>query len=222
MKPAPALTPVKVENFNLKKHAGITLKDKTVILLKSQKEISSERGDILITHDGLSGPAILNISKYVKKGDIISISLSNNDWKQTDKQVIELAGKYPKRSVKNIVKLLDIPDGISYQICKLSSCSPDNKVTEIIKEKRTKLCKNVNNLKFLVKDKYGFRKAMIASGGISLDEVNPKSMESLLVNNLYFAGEILDIDGKTGGFNLQSAFSTAYLAVQDILNNLNK
>ncbi|MFW6149166.1 MAG: hypothetical protein ACOC6D_04850, partial [Atribacterota bacterium] len=94
----PALTPVKLENFNLKKYAGITLKDKTVILLKSQKEISSEYGDILITHDGLFVRAC-NI-KYLKmrqKG-----RLSNNDWKQTDKRVLKLASKYPKRSVKNI------------------------------------------------------------------------------------------------------------------------
>ncbi|MFO7882167.1 MAG: NAD(P)/FAD-dependent oxidoreductase [Kosmotogaceae bacterium] len=214
--PEPALTPLKIERFGLKKLAGVTLKGKTVCLYKNKTKRFSEKGDILITHDGLSGPAILNISKYIRKGDKITINLSNMDQSQTDKKILELIKKNPKKSIKNVVKLLDIPDELSNHLCKLSNTPYDKKVSELTGEKRKKLSMYICELSFMVKEKYGFEKAMITSGGISLDDVDPKTMKSLLVDNLYFAGEVLDIDGKTGGYNLQAAFSTAFLASRSI------
>jgi hypothetical protein len=138
------------------------------------------------------------------------------DVGQTDKRIIDLSNKYPKKSIKNIIKLLDIPESISSYLCDSNNISTRKKASQLTKEKRKEICRNICELSFVVKKKYGFEKAMITSGGISLDEVNPKSMESLLVKGLYFAGEILDIDGKTGGYNLQAAFSTAFLASRNV------
>ncbi|TYC03006.1 MAG: NAD(P)/FAD-dependent oxidoreductase [Kosmotoga sp.] len=218
----PALTPLKINRFKLNKLAGVTLKEKIAFVYKNKKIIFSERGDILITHDGLSGPAILNISKYIKPGEKISINLSNQDFGQTDKKLLNYASKYPKWSIKNIVKLFSIPESISSYLCESNKISSSKKISSLTKIERRKLCKDICELPFIVKEKYGFEKAMVTAGGISLNEVNPKSLESLLVNNLYFTGEILNLDGKSGGYNLQCAFSTAYLAVQNISNKLNK
>jgi hypothetical protein len=214
--PVPALTPLMIKSHSLKKYSGVTLYRKTVSLDRKGNKAHKETGDILITHNGFSGPAILNISKYIKAGDKIRINLSNMDVGQTDKRIIDLSNKYPKKSIKNIIKLLDIPESISSYLCDSNNISTRKKASQLTKEKRKEICRNICELSFVVKKKYGFEKAMITSGGISLDEVNPKSMESLLVKGLYFAGEILDIDGKTGGYNLQAAFSTAFLASRNV------
>jgi hypothetical protein len=214
--PVPALTPLMIKSHSLKKYSGVTLYRKTVSLDRKGNKAHKETGDILITHNGFSGPGILNISKYIKAGDKIRINLSNMDVGQTDKRIIDLSNKYPKKSIKNIIKLLDIPESISSYLCDSNNISTRKKASQLTKEKRKEICRNICELSFVVKKKYGFEKAMITSGGISLDEVNPKSMESLLVKGLYFAGEILDIDGKTGGYNLQAAFSTAFLASRNV------
>jgi hypothetical protein len=214
--PVPALTPLMIKSHSLKKYSGVTLYRKTVSLDRKGNKAHKETGDILITHNGFSGPAMLNISKYIKAGDKIRINLSNMDVGQTDKRIIDLSNKYPKKSIKNIIKLLDIPESISSYLCDSNNISTRKKASQLTKEKRKEICRNICELSFVVKKKYGFEKAMITSGGISLDEVNPKSMESLLVKGLYFAGEILDIDGKTGGYNLQAAFSTAFLASRNV------
>lgn len=214
--PVPALTPLMIKSHSLKKYSGVTLYRKTVSLDRKGNKAHKETGDILITHNGFSGPAILNISKYIKARDKIRINLSNMDVGQTDKRIIDLSNKYPKKSIKNIIKLLDIPESISSYLCDSNNISTRKKASQLTKEKRKEICRNICELSFVVKKKYGFEKAMITSGGISLDEVNPKSMESLLVKGLYFAGEILDIDGKTGGYNLQAAFSTAFLASRNV------
>lgn len=218
----PALTPLKIKHFRLARLAGVTLKEKTVFLYKNKKIMFLEKGDILITHCGFSGPAILNISKHVKSGEKFIINLSNLDCGQTDKKLVNYASKFPKRSIKNIVKFFNIPESISNYLCESNKISSSKRISSLTKKERKKLCKYICELPFIVKEKYGFEKAMVTTGGISLNEVNPKTFESLLVSNLYFTGEILDLDGKSGGYNLQCAFTTAYLAVQNISNKLNK
>jgi hypothetical protein len=214
--PEPALTPLMIKNHSFKKYCGVTLCRKTLSINRKSSKAFNETGDVLITHNGFSGPAILNISRYIKDGDKIRINLSNMDVGQTDKRIVDLSNKYPKKSIKNIIKMLDIPDSISSYLCDSNNISTSKKASQLTKEKRKELCRDICELSFIVKGKYRFDKAMIITGGISLDEVNPKNMESLLVKSLYFAGEILDIDGKTGGYNLQAAFSTAFLASRSV------
>ena len=182
----PALASIKVKN-PLSNLSGISLD----VSIKDYKA----RGEMLFTHFGLSGPVILNASKYISNKISIDL-LPDIKELRIDKN----------KSLKNNAFL---PTKALVELLKLSNINPDKKGNQLTKEERLKLLSLIKNLEFEVLDAIN---PMVVGGGVSLDEIDSKTMKSKIIDNLYFAGEVIDIDGPTGGYNLQFCWSTGYLA----------
>jgi hypothetical protein len=176
---------------------------------------------MLFTHFGISGPLILSASsfytKYMSKQSVKPFVTARIDLKpalsfeQLDKRVLRDFDINKNKMLKNILGGL-LPAKLHPVIIKLSGLSPDKKINEITKEERQNFVKLLKNLTLTITGNRGFDEAIITQGGVNVKDINPTTMESKLVENLYFAGEVLDIDALTGGYNLQIAWSTGYLA----------
>lgn len=209
--PRPSLSPLFSENDNfiLQDLTGISFHKATLNLYRNSKKIRSRTEPLLLTHQGLSGPAALHLSRYLEQGDSLTIDFlpglttegleKNLLNRETKKNLLStLTGQLPRRFVKKILQLADI--------------TADQSLTQLDKERRKKLLKLIKEFPIVSIRSGSYNEAMATAGGITLNEVNPKTMESRICPGLYFAGEVLDIDGDTGGYNLQAAFSTGYLA----------
>ena len=173
---------------------------------------------MIFTHFGVSGPMILSGSAYSEKGDRLILDLKPAlDEKQLDKRILSDFGKYINKNFANSLPDL-LPSKMIPVIVGLSGISPYKKVNEITSEERKTLVYLIKNLTFTVDERRPVSEAIITAGGVSVKEINPKTMMSKIVDGLYFSGEIIDVDAYTGGFNLQIAFSTAYLAARDIFD----
>lgn len=213
--PKPALTPVIVREDLVKKLEGLSLKNVEVSLWQGRK-LHSCFGEALFTHNGLSGPIILNLSKVISEGKTKNIKILIDfkpalDYPALDKRIQRDFEKQKNKQYKNSLDKL-LPKKLIPVIIELSGINENKKVNEITKIERKKLLKLFKEFELTVKGLAGFDKAIVTSGGVDLREVDPKTMKSKKIDNLYFAGEILDIDGPTGGYNLQAAWSTGYLA----------
>ncbi|MDP3990987.1 MAG: NAD(P)/FAD-dependent oxidoreductase [Candidatus Nealsonbacteria bacterium] len=215
---SPALVPIKIKEDWIKDLQGLSLKNVEVSAKISGKKQFSEFGECLFTHFGLSGPIIIDISKRVGKlltnGDEIKISLDLKpalDFVKLDERVQRDFKKYQNKSFKNCLNNL-LPRKLIPVILKLSGIDLEKKVNIVTKEERQNLVRLLKNLEMTVAGLLGFDSAIITSGGISLKEIDDKTMKSKIVDNLFFAGEIIDVDGPTGGYNLQICWSTGYLA----------
>lgn len=194
---------------------GLSLKNVAIKVFDGSKEIYSDFGEMLFTHFGVSGPMILSASSRIKSFDGKSYKLhidlkpALNDDKLDKRIQRDFKENANKDFINSLSKLL--PSKLVPVIVRLSGIDAKKKVNQITKSERIKL---VETIKDMTLDLTGFRpieEAIITRGGISVDEIEPKTMKSKLVDNLYFAGEIIDVDAYTGGFNLQIAFSTGYL-----------
>lgn len=207
----PALTPIEIKEKWVQRMKGITLHG-IGISLNNKKKIT---GDVLFTHFGISGPTILDLSSLVKSKDNIFLDLEpklkNED---IDKKLLTLFESNPK---KEIINVLYFKDKFNTLLLELSNINQKTLCRNISREERQRLIKNIKKIKLTVIALMGFEKAMITKGGISLKEIDSKTMKSKIVDNLYFAGEIIDINGKTGGFNLQAAFTTGYVAGESVV-----
>jgi len=217
--PEAALTPIKVKN-GFEKLSGITVKRKRISVYREGEKIAETTGDILFTHTGLSGPAVLNLSRMIKAGDIIVVSLTN--FKNMESLLFDIKCKIAengKKSVVNIIRLYDIPYKMARHVLKSSGVEYRERAGDMT---RVEIRKVVENLfpEYQVERKYGFKKAMLTRGGVTTNEINSHTMESKLINGLYFAGEIIDVDGESGGYNLQFAFSSGKLVANDINRKL--
>ncbi|NIA22960.1 MAG: aminoacetone oxidase family FAD-binding enzyme [Proteobacteria bacterium] len=213
--PEPALTPVKIEN-RFEELAGITLKRKRVSVYRKGEKIAEIEGNVLFTHNGLSGPAVLNLSRAMNRGDVISISLADFTNKETLLgDVKRKLNENGKKSIVNIIRLYDIPYKLALHVLKAAGVDYGTKAAGMKKNDIIKVAENLFP-EYIVNSKYGFKKAMLTSGGVATDEIKSRSMESKLVKGLYFVGEIIDVDGKSGGYNLQFAFSSGKLVADDI------
>ncbi len=215
--PVPALTPLHIKNYCFSELAGISLSDLKLSLWRQNKLVMRWSGDLLFTHNGLSGPGILNFSRYIKAGDLIKLHLVNVDNEAVLTNVLlEKINENGKLLLKNILKDFSLPQRLINKLMELANIPHDRKATYLNKENRTQLVKQLYSLPLEVERLGNFNVAMVTSGGVDLNEVNKKTMESRLRTNLYVVGEVLDIDGDTGGYNLQAAFSTAFLAANSI------
>ena len=216
----PSLVPLVCSNNFIPLLQGLSLKNISIKLLENDKEIYSDFGEMLFTHFGVSGPVILSASSHMKqvgKADYkLAIDLKPAlDEKQLDARVQrDFTEQNNKDFINSLSKLL--PRKIIPVIVKLSGIEPSAKCNQITREQRLGF---VRLLKSFTLDITGFRpleEAIVTSGGVNVKEIDPKTMRSKLVDNLYFAGEVIDVDAYTGGFNLQIAFSTGYLCGQNI------
>jgi predicted Rossmann fold flavoprotein len=210
---APALAPVIVEDYAFADCAGIALQNAELAIVRDGKEIARARGDVLFTHKGLSGPGILDSSRLMRQGDEIRLRLSGDMSEvDVDSAFLSAAENAGSRTVKTLVCSFGIPERLA--LAALSLCGVDGAmaVSRLGRDSRKRLSASLAAMPFRIAELGGFAEAMATRGGVALAEVNPKTMESRLMTGLYFAGEILDVDGDTGGFNLQFAFSSAKLA----------
>ncbi len=197
---------------------GITLEDVGLSLRSGGKIIPLPRGNLLFTHFGVSGPVILDMSHEIveimdKYGDVKLYIDFKPDVTDQDLEFrfIEDFQKYSKRSLKNYLKYY-LPQNMVGPVLKAFSLDPDKKLNQITRAERIQLQRMVIALPVTINGHLPLDKAMVTCGGVSKKEINPRTMESKLVPGLYFAGEIIDGCGRRGGFNLQQAFSTGYVA----------
>ncbi len=215
--PTPSLVPLCAKEKWCSTVMGLSLKNVEVTAYSANnKKLHSGFGEMLFTHFGVSGPLILSLSAHIKKeiskGVCLKIDLKPAlDIAQLDNRVLR---DFDKQKNKHLINALDalLPKALIPVVIELSDIEPHKSVCEITREERKRL---VDTIKGLTVNITGFRplpEAIITSGGIKTNEINSSTMESKLVKGLYFAGEVIDIDGYTGGFNLQAAWSTGYLA----------
>ena len=214
----PSLVPLKIHEGFCTALSGLTLKNVTLSLYKSDKKkpVYESLGEMLFTHFGVSGPLVLSASAHIRRGDFSEYTLKI-DLKPalTEEQLdARIQRDFSKNSGKILGNSLDklLPKSLIPVIIKTAGLAHDIKVSNITRQQRLQL---VNALKNLTLHPTGFRdieEAIITSGGIKVSEIDPKTMQSKLISGLYFAGEIIDVDAYTGGFNLQIAFSTGALA----------
>lgn len=221
VKPQPALVPIRLEERFVKDLEGLSLKNVEISLYKNNKKIDSRFGEALFTADGMSGPIILDISKKV--GEELSADLNLKidfkpalDFKQLDTRIQRDFSQNSNKNIANVAKLL-LPNKLIPVVLRVSSIEKNKKVCLITKEERVKLIHVLKTFNLQIIGLAGFEQAIVTSGGLSLDEIDPKTMQSRIIHNLYLAGEIIDIDGPTGGFNLQVCWSTGYLVGSSII-----
>ncbi len=217
----PALVPLVVQEHYVSDLQGLSLKNVQVTVKEKERILYQNQGEMLFTHFGLSGPLILSGSSYVteklNEGELdiyidLKPSLSNE---QLDKRLLRDFQEFQNKQFKNALSKL-LPQKLIPIVIMLSEIDNNKKVNEISKEERLQLLHILKNMHFTAIGTRGFKEAIITKGGIDVKEISPSSLESKLYKNLYFIGEVLDLDALTGGFNLQIAWSTAYLAALNI------
>lgn len=216
--PVPALVPLTVKEEWCRLLQGLSLKNVSVTLFSEKKKKLYEGfGEMLFTHFGISGPLILSASSYyVKKGKKEPVSLVLDlkpalSMEQLDKRILRDFEENKNKQFKNSLDAL-LPAKLVPVIVALSGIEPEKQINEVTRQEREGLCYLLKQLTMTVTGTRGFNEAIITQGGVNVKEVNPSTMESKLVRGLYFAGEVLDLDAVTGGFNLQIAWSTGNLA----------
>lgn len=213
----PALVSLVVAEDWCKKLQGLSLKNVTLIMRRGKKILYQGFGEMLFTHYGVSGPLVLSASSFCgkKKGEepiLLSVDLKPAlSEEQLDKRILRDFEENLNRQFKNALNGL-YPSKLISVMIERSGIDPEKKVHEITRQERRRLVEITKAFTMHVCGKRGYDEAVITQGGVSVKEVNPSTMESKLVSGLYFAGEVLDLDGLTGGFNLQIAWSTGYLA----------
>ncbi|MBR5313947.1 MAG: NAD(P)/FAD-dependent oxidoreductase [Clostridia bacterium] len=223
--PKPSLVPLETKENWPRELMGLSLKNVRVSVFDkvTQKEIYSDFGEMLFTHFGLSGPTILSASCHMKpmQKDRYSIRIDLKpalDEKTLDNRLLNDFEKYKNKDfVNSLIELL--PQKLIPVFVMLAGISSDKKVNSITKSERQNILRTLKNLECTVSGFRPLEEAIITSGGIDVKEIDPKTMMSKKIKNLYFAGEVIDVDAYTGGFNLQIAFSTANLAALDIASN---
>ena len=224
VEPTPSLVPFEVQESWVTEMQGLALKNVAVTIEREGKKIYTDFGEMLFTHFGVSGPMILSASASIKPAFfkdfehelILKIDLKPAlDREQLDKRILKDFEEAKNKQYKNSIQKL-LPSKMIPIIIRLSGIDPDKQVNEITKEERAKLVDLLKGLPMTIIGLRGWNEAIITKGGVSVKQVNPSTMESKLVNGLYFAGELLDLDAMTGGYNLQIAWSTGYLAGNSI------
>lgn len=213
----PSLVPFNIREEWVKDLQGLSLKNSAVTIYDEKKKLYSDFGEMLFTHFGVSGPMILSASGNIKASEFAKPLKLVIDLKpamtedQLDKRILRDFDENKNKQFRNSVSKL-LPSKLIPIIIDLSGIDPDKKVNEISKEERSHFVHLLKNLTMTINGLRGWNEAIITKGGINVKDVNPSTMESKLVSNLFFAGEVLDLDAMTGGYNLQIAWSTGYLA----------
>lgn len=213
----PALVPFCTKEDYVKELQGLSLKNVRVSIYRKNKKIYDDFGEMLFTHFGVSGPLILSASSRILSNSPNEELPMEIDLKpalteeQLDKRILRDFEENQNKQFKNSISRL-LPSKLIPVVLGLSGIQLDKKVNEITKEERTKLVLLVKHFPVTITGRRDFNEAIITRGGVSVKDINPSTMESKKVKNLYFAGEVMDLDAVTGGFNLQIAWSTGYLA----------
>lgn len=215
IKPEPSLVPLESDEEFIKELQGLSLKNVKASLYSEGKLIHEDFGEMLFTHFGVSGPIILSISSFIKEKHkklklVIDLKPALDD-QQMDKRILRDFEEFKNKSFKNSLDKI-LPKKLIPVIINQSGINPDKKVNEITKPERINLANAIKGLEIEIKGRRSFKEAIITRGGVDVKDIDPSTMESKKIKGLYFAGEVIDIDALTGGYNLQLAWSTGYLA----------
>ncbi|MDI6619382.1 MAG: NAD(P)/FAD-dependent oxidoreductase [Clostridiales bacterium] len=212
----PSLVPLVAKEDWVSRLQGLSLKNVAINVSHKGKIIYKDFGEMLFTHFGISGPIILSASRFIT--DVlpeevkVTIDLKPAlSLEQLDKRIQSDFGKYSRKEFKNSLNDL-LPQKLIPVIVDLSRIYGSKEVNQITREERLNLSRLLKGLSLTVTGTRSFNEAIVTEGGISVKEIDPSTMESKIVENLYFTGEVIDVDALTGGFNLQIAFSTGYCA----------
>ncbi len=212
----PALCPIEL-NDDVRALMGLSLKNVT---LKAKFDGKNKEffGEMMFTGDGITGPIVLSLSSYINRAKSVELALDLKPALTLEQLDARLLRDFEENKNKNISYIFKglMPSSLVPFFAKKCGVDESKKVHDILKEERRKISKTLKNLPLSFNSLYPLDAGIITSGGVALDEINPKTFESKLVKNLYFIGEVLDIDALTGGFNLQIAFSTAFLTAKNM------
>lgn len=214
---SPALVPFNVAEEDVKELQGLALKNSGVTIYDGKKKLYEDFGELLFTHFGVSGPTVLSASSYVAKKikdhplRLVIDLKPGLDTEQLDARVLRDFDEFMNKNFNNALDKL-LPKSLIPVVIRRSGIDEYKKVHEISREERMRLIGTIKNLEFTLTGLRGFNEAIITQGGVSVRDIDPSTMESKKVGGLYFAGEVLDLDAVTGGFNLQIAWSTGHLA----------
>ena len=218
--PRPSLAPVFVRNFALTPLAGLSFRGASLALLRAGKRILSAEGDLLITHEGLSGPLILDASRHIAPGDSLEINFVGAALEEFRSRLDAELKANPRRLVRTALADLGLTKSMAELFCDLAGIAKEETASSLPRARREALCRLACACPFEVARLGSREVAMVTAGGVDLAEVNPGTMESRLTPGLFFTGEVLDIDGDSGGYNLQAAFSTGALAASGVLDRI--
>ncbi len=212
-----ALVGLKIAGKDCPQMQGLSLKNTALSLISkiNGKTVFSDMGEMLFTHFGMSGPMVLSASSYITNSPSdYQIILDLKPALSIEKLDERISRDFSERKNKDIINALDalLPKAMIPVVIERSGISPHQKVNQITREQRFSLCENIKAMRFDVVGREDIETAIVTAGGVSVREINPKTMQSKLVDGLYFTGEVIDVDACTGGFNLQIAFSTGYAA----------
>ena len=214
----PSLVPLETEGVLAKKLQGLTLKNVRAVVWVNNKKAGEEFGELLFTHFGLSGPIILTLSRIVvdelQKNNEVEITIDLKpalDEQKLDTRLLRDLNEKKKKKISNMFRSW-LPSSMVPVFIDLMEMDPDKACHQISSKERKQIRYQLKNLRFQITGHRPFNEAIITAGGISTKEISPKTMESKFISGLHFAGEMIDLDAKTGGFNLQIAYSTGWLA----------
>lgn len=210
----PSLVPMEIEEGWIRKVQGLSLKNITLTAYINDKKIHEEFGEMIFTHYGISGPIVLSMSNHINKYKNIQLYIDLKpalSKEKLDKRILRDFDIYKNKQIKNGLDKL-LPQGLIPIIIHESSIDEEKPINQITKLDRGKIVDTIKNLPLTFKQFRPMEEAIVTSGGVSTMEIDPSTMESKLISGLFFAGEIIDVDGLTGGYNLQIAYSTGYLA----------
>ncbi|NMM62696.1 NAD(P)/FAD-dependent oxidoreductase [Clostridium sp. P21] len=211
----PSLVPIEIDENWISELQGLSLKNVELRIVEGKKKILyKDFGEMLFTHFGISGPIVLSGSRVVNKSNNLKVFIDLKpalSSEELDKRIQKDFTKCLNKDFKNSLDEL-LPKKLINTIINLSKIEPTKKVNLITKEERKNLVNLIKNLSLNIKGLRPISEAIITAGGINIKEIDPSTMKSKILKNLYFAGEIIDVDAYTGGFNIQIAFSTGYLA----------
>lgn len=218
IKPRPALVPLEIENNFIKEWQGISLENVRCQVLKDAKKISERFGEMIFTHFGVSGPIILDLSSEISdalfqsKNVEISINFKPAlNLEKLNNRLLREFNYFSNKKLKNIFRSL-LPKRLVRNFLIYTKVPEDIRANRVTREMRKKLVDALLDFRLKVKGVRPIEEAIVTSGGVSTDQINPKTMESKIVKGIYFCGEIIDVDAKSGGYNLQAAFSTGWVA----------
>lgn len=216
----PALVPMVVKGEEIKELMGLSLRNVEIAIKENDKKVIYKNfGEMLFTHFGMSGPLILTGSRFIKKGKNYKIHIDLKpalNVSELDKRIQKDFNKFLNKDFKNSLDEL-LPKKLISTIIKRSNISEEKKVNEITKEERKKLVNLIKDFSFDIDGLRPLEEGIVTAGGVDIKEIDPSTMRSRLINNLAFAGEVMDVDAFTGGYNVQIAFSTGYIAGSNII-----
>lgn len=215
--PKASLIPIVTEEKWVKDVMGLSLKNIGITAYnKKNKKVYSDFGEMIFTHFGISGPVVLSMSAYLKNigNEHYKIEIDLKSALSEEQLNARILRDFDKNINKHLINSLDdlLPKALIPVIINLSEIDEHKPVNEITREERYSIIRHLKHLTLTAVDVRPVEEAIVTAGGVKTSEINPSTMESKLVDGLYFAGEVIDVDGYTGGYNLQAAFSTGYLA----------